>query len=504
MAEHLRALAVVLGLGFAYFYATKGALTQILPVQTFARWRNLWLAATLVLFLSHSLWLATVLLGAILLAVRGGEKQVMGLYFVLLFVAPPAPAVIPGLGIIDHVWVLDHYRLLGLTLLLPAAILLLQRSSTVRLGSWSVDWMVLGYLSVLSLLAFREGNVTHGLRTVLSAWVDIFLPYYVASRSIRSMDDFKQSLAGFVISSMLLALVGIFEVMRSWKLYQAVLSALGTNELMFGHYLMRSGLLRPAAAVGNSITLGYLLVVGLGFYLFLKEFFIRPTQRFLGMVVLACGILASLSRGPWVGALVLIGIYVLTGPQPVRRLMKMLLFTVPMIVLLNLVPGGRWFIDMLPFVGTIEQGNVEYRADLITAAWPVIERNLFFGSTDYLDAPELQVAIQGDGIIDIVNTYLGVTLHSGLVGLVFFAGAFGCTLLVVRRGVLRSRRLLDPHLTVLGRLLLAAVATTMVIIYTVSSIGAIPVVYWPLLGLGVAYAALVKELSNPSTEAALP
>ncbi len=495
MPEHLRALVVVFTLGFGLFHATRAAVLPLVSGDTFGRWRNLWLLSTLVLFLSHNIWVCIALLVGLLLAYRRREAHVMGLYFVVLFVAPPAPVVIPGFGILDHFWVLDHYRLLGLTLLLPTAISLFQRSSTPRLGSSPVDWMVLGYACLLSMLAFRDGNVTSAMRAAFSVWIDIFLPYYVASRSIRSMEGLRHALTGYVLAAMILALVGIFEVLRTWKIYPSALVALGLSEDPFRSYLMRSGLLRPNATVGDSIVLGYVLVVGLGFFLYLKDFVIKPLNRWLGMGLLIAGIVASLSRGPWVGGFFLVIAFIIMGPRPVRQLVRLVLAGAVVLLALDQLPSGQRLIDMLPVIGSIEQENVEYRADLLTTALPVIGRSLLFGSGDFLDAPELQVMIQGDGIIDVVNSYVGVALHAGLAGLVFFAGAFLLALLQLRRGARIARRC-DPGAAVLGRALLATLASIMLIIYTVSSISVIPVVYWSMLGLCVAYALAMKEMGH--------
>ncbi len=497
MAEHLRALAILAVLSVAYFHAARGALSQLLPEEIFKRWRNLWLLATLVLFLSHSIWLFMLGLGTVLLIARRREAHVLGLYFAMLFVAPPAPAVIPGFGIIEHLWVLDHYRLLGLTLLLPAAVALLQRPSTARLGSSKVDWMILGYVGLLTLLAFRQGNVTSGLRTVLSHWVDIFLPYYVASRSLRNEEGFRHAMTGFLLASMVMVPVALFEMVRGWKLYEGVVRALGIDAPMFGWYLTRGGLLRPNATVISSIVLGYIFIVGLGFMLYLKEFLAKPLHRRMGLAAMAVGIVASLSRGPWVGALVLLVVYLLSGPRPFRRLASAGVLVLVLFPVMSQFSIGQKFIDMMPVIGSIEQENIDYRSDLLTAAAPVIERTFWLGSYDFLEAPEMQVMIQGDGIIDVVNTYVGVILYSGVVGLTFFVGAFLGALHDLRRGMRVARRR-DPRALVLGRAQFATLVSVMVVIYTVSSIAAVPVVYWPLLGLAVAYGRLMKDLDNSS------
>lgn len=492
MAEHLRALIVLMAFSLVFFQVARGAISQLIPETTFLRWRNLWVVATLVLFFSYSVWVCLLVTGALLLVYRRREEYVMGLYFVLLFVSPPVPAEISGLGIIDHLWVLDHYRLLGLTLLLPVALVLLQRASTPRLGSSPVDWWLLGYLSLISVLAFRPGNVTSGLRNVVTLWVDIFLPYYVASRSIRNEEGIRHAMTGFVAASMILSLVAVFEMLRNWKLYSAVLSALGVNEWMFGGYLMRSGFLRPNASVGNSIVLGYVLVVALGFTLYLKELLSKPLHRFLGLALLTGGIIASLSRGPWIGSLLLVTVYIMTGPRAIKRMSSLGLGILAAFVLMSTVPGGRLLIDMLPIIGTADQGNVEYRANLITSALPVIERHLLFGSFDFLSAPELQVMMQGEKIIDVVNSYVGVALYSGLIGLALFLGIFFSTLNQLRKHTRMARRS-APRIAVIGRALFSTVAATMFIIYTVSSIITIPVVYWPLIGVCVAYTGVVRD-----------
>lgn len=499
MPEHLRALLVVLFLSGGFFWAVRPAAVQWVSDATFLRWRNVWLLSTLILFLSHSIWICILLHAALYLTYRRKEVHLLGLYFVVLFVAPPIPVVIPGFGILDHFWEINHYRLLGLTLLLPAAIALFLRASTPRMGSSPVDWMVLGYVCLMSALAFRDASVTGALRSTFSVCIDILLPYYVASRSIRDSEGLRYALAGYVFAAMILALVAVFEVFRSWKLYGGLLSVLGVNERLFGFYLFRSGLLRPNATLGNSIVLGYAIVVGLGFFFYLQAFLAKPFHRWMGFLVLAAGTLASLSRGPWVGAVLLALLFILMGPRPMKQMIRVGLGSAMVLLLTSQLPMGGVLIDMLPFVGSLEQGNVEYRANLLTVSLPVIERNLLFGSPDYLDAPEMQVMLQGEGIIDVVNTYIGVALYSGLVGLALFGGAFLLALRQLHTGM-RSARRYDDRDAALGRALFATLASIMLMIYTVSSIFVVPVVYWPVIGLCVAYARAMKAQTRKLKE----
>lgn len=54
----------------------------------------------------------------------------------------------------------------------------------------------------------------------------------------------------------------------------------------------------------------------------------------------------------------------------------------------------------------------------------------------------------------------------------------------------------DDERRQLGRVLLATLIGILVIIFTVSSITFIPVVYWSIAGLGVAYIQMVRRLHD--------
>ena len=496
MPEHIRALMFVLLLGGGVFFFARSAFEQLLPATTYSRWRNVWLLMTLALFLAHSFWVYALIVAGYCLATSKREAHLLGLYFVVLCVAPPSGVEIPGFGLINHFLILNHYRLLSLVLLLPAAIVLFQQSSNLRLGRSPVDWMVISYIVLISLLHFREANLTSGLRNIATNVIDIFLPYYVASRGIRDISGFKHALAGFALGAMVLSALSIFEVLRSWKLYSAVLGALGLDQSEFGGYLHRAGFLRPTVTVGNSIVLGYVIMVGLGFTLFLKEFIEPARSRWLGLALLWLGVLSSLSRGPWVGAGAMLLVYVALGPGSVKQLLRLGMALLLVGFVLNQFPLGQTLLDILPFVGSVDEGNVEYRANLFTQALPVIERNLWFGSVDYLETPELLVMMQGEGIVDIVNTYIGVALDVGLVGLVLFVGCFVFALKQVK-GAMRNAGVHGAEGVVLGRSLFAALVSIMLVIYTLSSILVVPVIYWCTLGLCVAYATWAK--SSPPT-----
>ncbi|NJK42306.1 MAG: O-antigen ligase family protein [Aquincola sp.] len=138
------------------------------------------------------------------------------------------------------------------------------------------------------------------------------------------------------------------------------------------------------------------------------------------IALLAGGIGAALSRGPWLGCAVALLIGLSFGPGASRRLIWLAALLPLLIAALLILPQGERIIDLLPFVGTVEAGNVTYRAQLIDRALIVFWQNPIFGSLYFISNPVLEEMRQGQGIIDIVNSYVGVALAYGGIGLLLF------------------------------------------------------------------------------------
>jgi O-antigen ligase len=440
---------------------------------------------TLVAFLSHSFWLYALVFCLTTYIVSQREDNRSALFLSLLFIVPINSVQIPGLGVINYLFELNHVRLLILVVLAPMFFTLIQRSNTPRIGHFWPDRCLLAFLLLATILQLRETTLTDAMREGFYSFVDVFLPYYVLSRTLRDLDGFRNALWGFVIAAMILAAIGFFEVSRHWLLYHSMLDALGVT-LGYTGYLGRSGLLRASASTGQPIALGYVMVVAIAFYSYLKDDVRSRLNRRIGGLILAVGLIAPLSRGPWVGAMASLVTFIWTGPHAFRQLASLFMIAALAFVTAMALPGGERVTGLLPFVGKIEKYNIDYRESLIENATIVIKRNPWFGSVDYLTTPEMERMRQGQGIIDIVNTYIGITLEYGLVGLGLFVGFFVLVLNGIYKAM-RESRSRDDEMYRLGRGLLAALVGILVTIFTVSSITIIPIVYWSVAGLGVAY-----------------
>jgi O-antigen ligase len=497
MPEHFRALIVILVLAGIVFVIARRPAADLIPDRSFTRRRNLWFVLTLLAFVSHSFWVYAGIAALILSFTQKSERNPVALFFLLLFLIPPAAADIPGFGLINHFFALNQIRLLALCVLLPAYLALRKRADTIPFGRTWPDKLLAAFILLTSVLYLRETTITDTLRQTLYLLLEVFLPYYVASRALKNLSDFKDALFGFVLAAMLLSLIGLFEFSRSWLLYNALTYAMGVQFEM-SSYLNRGGSLRASVTTGQAIALGYVISVAIGFYLYLQENVRSRLQRSLGALLLAGGLFAPLSRGPWIGAATMIVVFIGSGRKAVKRLMLLAVAGALALPLLAIVPGGQKVLDLLPFIGTVEVENITYRQRLIDNALIVIQRNPWLGSFDYRSTPEMQSLTQGQGIVDIVNTYIGVALSFGLIGLTLFVAFFVCVLQGIRKGM-RSFPGKDDESRRLGRALLATLVGILVTIVTVSSITVIPVVYWSVAGLGVAYVQMARGLKRTST-----
>lgn len=257
-------------------------------------------------------------------------------------------------------------------------------------------------------------------------------------------------------------------------------------------YLGRDTFLRASASTGQAIVLGYVIAVAIGFYLFIQDVIPSSLNKKICALILFAGLIAPLSRGPWLGAGVLIIIFILTGQNAIKRLLTLFVVSLIALSVTASIPGGEKIINLLSFIGQTEKQNIDYREKLIDNSMIVINRNPMFGSTVYLDTPEMQEMRQGAGtMIDVVNTYIGIALETGLIGLCLFAGFFFVIIKYIRTGMkVENNKSSEYYL--LGRALLCTLVAILFTIITVSSISFIPIIYWSVAALGVAYYQMMK------------
>jgi len=484
----MKELIVIMFIASAMLMIAKPAFRNIVSANDFNRRAKLWFIITAILFLSNDFWIFMVGSALAIHVAKMRERNYVALYFMLLFVAPMhASSDIYGFGVMNYMFTLNPVRLLELLILLPAALMLSKRSDTRAFGRVLPDKLLLMYMLLTVLLQLRGTTITDSMRFGFYTYIDIFLPYYVFSRSLKNMDQFKDAMVAMVVASLILAGVAMFEFLKHWLLYTGAVQALGVHS-GFGTFLMRGGDLRAQGSAGQSIVLGYVLMITIGFYHYLYKINHKKLAGRLVLAVLAGGLFASISRGPWVGALAFLIVYNLFAFNALGGTAKLASAGVVALLFALLMPGGEKLINLLPFVGSDIDGTTLYRQRLFEMAMVVIQQHLWFGSVTFLDTPEMQSMMQGQGIIDLVNSYLEITLKYGLVGLGLFVGFFGSVIYGLYKSFQRIKYSRNHgQAYVLGVTLFSLLPAILLTIATVSSILLIPMLYWAVAGMAVGY-----------------
>lgn len=479
MPEHIRALIVILFIATCVFFFAKKALGPMLLNEEFVRWRNAWFAITLIAFLSHNFWIFIILSSLLLLYISKSERNKFALFFALLIIIPTISSRIPNLFSINYV------RVLSLTILLPLLISTRSNPEIPRLGKPLADKLVIVIILLNTILLMRGTTFTDALRTGFEGFTDIFLPYYAASRAIKDFSQLKKVMIALVMACLIVGAISAYEFRTAWLLYNPLTSALEVNWNM-GKYLGREDSIRAIASLGHSIILGYIMMVALGFYLFIVPSIKSKFLKLAGFALILAGLISSLSRGPMVGTAMLLLVFLAFGKNVTKRFTLIFVAVIFALPVLNWVPGGQKIINLIPFIGETDKENVEYREKLIDRSLLIIERYPVFGVFDPKQEPEMEDMVQGEGIIDIVNSYLIITLYTGLVGLSLFVGFFSLVLLSILNKM-RSIKDKQSEGYLCGRALLATLLAVLLTIFTTSNIGIIPVFYWSLAGLIFSY-----------------
>jgi hypothetical protein len=393
-------------------------------------------AAVSFLSLQPLIFVVGVVAGAVITArlFGGGVKGRLAAFWLLLLLFPPVTYSPDGFAGINHLIVFNHHRVLALVLLVPAALSLLgdRRLETPRSVRW-MDVLVMSY-PILQLVTQAPGStLTVTLRSAVEMFLDLVLPYYVTTRGIRSASDLKFVMAPMAIGFTFLAVVGLMESVLRKNVYSELEFIYGVR-WQLTHVLMRGPFLRIQATTPQPIVMAFVMLCALGIWSWLRATggVLVGQGRLVALIILGA-FFATWSRGPLLGfAGFLLCIIALRHMAPMKFL-ALVVFVVGGGALAMAFGADDFIYQGLKALFGSEDADVssiDYRRKLLEASTALIMQSPIFGVPNY--AAYLQDLRQGEGIIDLVNTYLAVLLNAGAVGLLCF---------------------LSPHLVVLFRLL---------------------------------------------------
>jgi hypothetical protein len=504
---NLKELVVVLGISTIAFVFLKPFALRFTAEADFDRRRNLWFILTCVGFLSPNIWLYLLIAAPLLLRAGRRDSNPIALYLVLLHVIPPMSIPIPFPGI-NFLFDISNYRLLSLCILVPTIWRLRADTASQEARSLQgMDVLLLAYGVLQTVLYVRpdiptafllHDSTTNLMRRLFLFLIDIYALYYAVSRSCSSKTKIVDAMAAFCVVSCVMALEAVFESLRHWLLYQGVALHLSPGDSgMRLAYLLRNGVLRGQASSGHALALGYLMAVAFGFWIYLQPQIESKLKRAAIAIILWAGLFAAYSRGPWIGAVAIYLVTVALNPKVFRRLARATAVVFVLSGAVALTPLGHRIAAVLPFLGgQVETGNLDYRERLASTSWNLIMNHPLFGDQDFMS--KMQELRQGQGIIDLVNTYAGAALAYGLVGLSLFVG-FMLLAMVKGYRFMREVRDRDHDLARLGGSLLACIVGTMLMIYSCSLVFGYEKMFYVLAGLTTAYFRCCLAQSEVST-----
>ena len=493
MPVHYRAFIAVMVLTVGAIlllrWLTKGTSLH----DSLERRRNAWLAATAIVFLSPNFVLAMLLLAAVYFWSARRDPHPVGLYLMFLLAVPPWTQDLQGFGPFNQLFALNNFRAMSLVILLPLAVNLFLRQGAAALSARTTagrvtDFAVVALSLYIVAMYAAEESATAIMRRLLLSFLDMVLPYFVISRYLRTRDALRDALGALLLGGLIMAVIATFEHFKGWLLYES--TAYHWNlPLPFSIFLMRDDRLRAMGTAGHSLVLGHYLVICLALLVVFAAQF-RQKWRLLALYgLVALGLYSTLSRGPLVAAGVVVLLTGLFSGQAVRYYSALAGVALAVTGALFVSPFWDRFVSVLPFVGTVDLGNVTYRQQLFEATLLMVSQRPLFGTIHVLDF--LEHLRQGQGIIDLVNTYAIYAMRYGLIGLGLFLLFLGAGLVFGIEAALRARGRDEETYRMAGAVA-SALAGSMIVIVAVSNIDSVPYVYTALVAVLVAMVRMTR------------
>ncbi len=494
VALNVQALFFILS---AYGLATM-LLYLMFKQMFYLRWAFASAVVTAVAFLTGSpLFVLGVIFMLAGLISQSKAVDKLAAYLLLLSLLPITWGVtIPGFfPDISFLMDLRHPLLLSFVIMLPLLVVFLRsagkQSFKLSGESKGLDVLVMVYFLILMVMSFRNPTITSGLRGIVETFLFIFLPYLIFSRFIKKTDDFFVIFRALMFAVVLVGLVGVFSEVFSWNFYGVLKDSMLHGAYKQTMFLFRHGLLRIDVTMMSPIALGYFLVLGLFSLTVLSAWYEKRSLSFSFLaVLLVVPLIFTVSRGAWLMGVVYVALFFFfiqrkAGSQ-VLLAMCAVLGGVALVIL-----GGSGFSD--------DTGTFDFRAQLIDISMQVFSMHPLLGDVNFRSNPLFDPIRLGDGFIDIVNTYIVVVLENGVIMLILFVLIPIYSMILLLKKANSQKVIKSPDGLKMRRVgvgLAAIIAASLLMFGTVSSVGYIPIYYWILVGLTVAYLNMVDKLQQ--------
>jgi len=357
-------------------------------------------------------------------------------------------------------------------------------------GRCRAEWDAVAFavVFVIAVAEARGTSASHHVRALVEVTMDLGLPYYIASRGLRTGDDLRSAMLWLGAAGLIVGAILVFEFQRSWPIYNALYPGYDLHTLIL--VKMRAGMLRSGGPFVEPTSAAMLLAIcTLALYLS-REYFRTRWHYFLILTVAIAGLVAPQSRGAWTGLCLAIAIADGLRGRYAALGAKAFVLGGAAASLFLAAHVSPILAEMLGLTGSSAETS-DYRRLLLDRGWEEFLKNPIFGYA----MPDLQLRltdlIQGEGIIDFVNTYIWIMLISGIGGLFVYVGAYVYFLSkILRTGRLKGPGSRDANA---GAFAFAVIAMMMEMFFF-TSFGTRPAIFlFVLFGFSAAFVRLQLE-----------
>ena len=492
---------IACGIGMAAF---RKPFRELLPEASYRLAWRIVVASTVATFLCKFPAVFFIALAGIALygnaAIANRAVGAISLYLLMSTVVPPITLHLGGIGGINYLLEIDQYRLLALVLLVvPGLRLLSRRRSPGDGGITAIDLCLVGYQFLWIYLRWRYSNLTTLLHLSFDAFLDILLPYYVASRAIRTLADLRFVAGHFVVGLLFAACIAAAETVLQHSLYSGLQTIYGV-QWNLTYELTRGGLLRVQATTQQPILLAAAMLFAMGLWIWMKGLDWRRSGFIVGFAAMMLALVATGSRGPLLAcALLFLLLYAMRKLSSTT--VRVLLVLMVVGAALTKAAGGEAAVEsvLASLFGGSKQdmSTIDYRRQLLDTSLALIQQSPWIGVPNY--ASQLQELKQGEGIIDIVNSYVSILLNAGVVGLTLYLTPF---LIVIHRMLKQIRRDESGQLSRGSRFAASLVAMNVALlflIFTSSTFGILQLLLTMLVALPVAWLKMTTPERDSQT-----
>ena len=280
---------------------------------------------------------------------------------------------------------------------------------------FGAEFMVLmALVSVTWLGGNRDAAASDVVRTGVRTLIDFPLTFYFIYRNIRSRKDLMVVLGVGVAASIVLGVFAIYEARAGWSVFEVMLRHL-QDDFMSRNTRIRAGLMRSTTTFTEPTSFAVFQMTFLVVAISARDLFRNSLAWIGGCAIIAIGLLATQSRGAIIGAVAGTLLAMIVSRAFGRAALAGAFVAMSGWLVVGLAKGNA---RLGEFVSGSGIGSAEdYRQRLLRRGTEEGMKHFWLGDgirSVYARMPDL---LQGEKIIDPVNTYLYFFWAGGVAGL---------------------------------------------------------------------------------------